>query len=483
MISYKHALALASRMRILDQHTGTLQLWRVNSEQRKILRALCSHRRVITLKARQIGSTLIHSYYIALVAYAHPHTPIAVLNYSYSESKNILKRIKGFLGQLGAQLTADNATELQLSNGSTINAVTAVSAIDGESKAGRGRSYRIIYSSETAYYRDSHAVFASITAALTADGRIFMESTATPGSGVFRSTWQDNSEYHKIFFGIEAHAAYRRDPGDITDAEWAALQTNYGFVDRAAAAWWLRKKNGDFGGDENRALREYPVQPQHSWTSSVGRWIPITPVVRLYTRSTIHPQLKIYDAPLSGHYYVAAIDTALGAGGDDSVIVVYDCTAGSIAASYCYNGSPIDAVVECAARVCQQYNVKILYIEENGIGTATVLLARQRNLPVHAFSTNSANRSLGMMWVRSAIMAGLAADENLLINCESCQVETTGSGDKFSGRKDFLLALAFIGAHEAAWKVEAAKPPPKVYAPGDFRADDFINRAIRSNRR
>jgi len=310
-----------------------------------------------------------------------------------------------------------------------------------------------------------------------------MESTATPGSGVFRSTWADNREYEKLFFGIEAHAAYRRDPGGITDAEWTALQADYGFVDRRAAAWWAYKKNGDFGGDENRALREYPVKPEHSWTSSAGRWIPITPSVRMYNRSSIHPQLKIYDAPIPHHYYVAAIDTALGAGGDDSVIVVYDCTAGSIAASYCYNGNPIDAVVECAARVCQQYNVKILYIEENGIGTASVLLARQRGLPVHAFSTNSANRSLGMMWTRAAIMGGLAADENLLINCESCQVETTASGDKFSGRKDFLLALAFIGAHEPAWRVEAAKPAPKVYAPDDFRADALINRAVRANRR
>jgi len=40
-----------------------------------------------------------------------------------------------------------------------------------------------------------------------------------------------------------------------------------------------------------------------------------------------------------------------------------------------------------------------------------------------------------------------------------------------------------IGANEPAWRVEAAKPPPKVYAPDDFRADDFINRAVRANRR
>jgi len=483
MINPRTALQIISRLKIFSQTTSRMEPWRVNAEQREILRALCGHKRVITLKARQIGSTTLHSAYVALVAFTHPNTPIAVLNYSFAESKSILRRIKDLLLQLGVRFSTENATELQLANGSTITAITAVSAIDGESKAGRGRSFRIIYSSETAYYRDSHAVFASLTAALTADGQVILESTATPGGGVFRRTWSDDPGYKKLFFGIESHAAYRRAPTDIPDAVWAGLQSSYGFTDRGAAAWWFAKLHGDFGGDENRALREYPILADHSWTAADGRWVPVDPAVRIYTRDALHRECKIYTAPVSGHYYIAAIDTALGAGGDDSVIAVYDCTAGEIVASYCYNGSPIDEVVRVAAGLHTRYGIKIFYVENNGIGTATVLLARRAGLPVHEFATNSSNRGVGMLWARRAIADGLAADESLLENCRNCTVHTSSGGDRFDGRKDFLMALAMIGAHEPAWRVEATKPPPKVYAPDDFRADALINRAIRANRR
>lgn len=483
MINAAIALQIVSRLKIFSQTTSRMEPWRVNNEQQEILRALCRHRRVITLKARQIGSTSIHAAYVALVAFTHPNTPIAVLNYSFAESKSILRRIKDFLVQLGVRFRTENATELQLQNGSTINAITAVSAIDGESKAGRGRSYRIIYSSETAYYRDSTAVFASITAALTGDGQVIMESTATPGGGTFRHTWNADAGYRKLFFGIEAHAAYRRSAAAIPDAVWVALQAKYGFTDRGAAAWWFAKLHGDFGGDERRALREYPILADHSWTSADGRWVPVDPPVRMYTRDALHRECKIYTAPTPGHYYIASIDTALGAGGDDSVIVVYDCTTDEIVASYCYNGSPIDEVVRVAAGLHTRYGIKIFYIENNGIGTATVLLGRRAGLPVQEIVTNSSNRGVGMLWARRAIGDGLAADESLLENCRNCTVHTSSSGDRFDGRKDFLMALAMIGMNESAWRIEAAKPPPKVYEPGAFRADDLVHRAIKNNRR
>jgi hypothetical protein len=476
MINFSTALALIKHIKIYSQDTSRVEPWIINSEQERILHALCTQQRNITLKARQIGSTSVHAYYVALAAFANPNTPIAVLNYSHTESKSILKKIKNFLLQLGCTLQTDNATELVLSNGSSITAITAVSAIDGESKAGRGRSYRIIYSSETAYYRDSHSVFASISAALTSDGQLIMESTATPADGVFRHTWE-SADYHHLFFGIEAHAAYQRDPMLLSDTDWNELQSALGFRSRAHASWWHHKMLADLAGDKSRALREYPVLSEHSWLSAGGRWVTVDPPILPFARSLLHPELKIYFDPVPGHYYVASIDTALGAGGDDSVLVVYDTNTNQIAASYCHNGSPIDVVVGLAEAMCKKYAVKTLYIEANGIGTATVLLAQAKNLPVVKITTTAANRAAGMLWAKQQIHAGLAADENLRDNCRSTCVESTLTGDRFSGRKDFLLALAFLGMTHPAWSTARDTPPPKTYAANEFNAGAFLKNA------
>jgi hypothetical protein len=385
--------------------------------------------------------------------------------------------------QIGAKFSIANTTELVLANGSSITAITAVSSIDGESKAGRGRSYRIIFSSETAYYRESRAVFASLSAALTSDGQVLMESTATPGHGVFRHTWSEAKEYTKLFFGVEAHAAYQAAPTSISDEEYAALQSKWHFSSRSHAAWWNNKLHTDLSGDESRALREYPVTEEHSWISANGRWINIDPPVLSYTRDPLHNELKAYEQHNPTNYYVASIDTALGAGGDDSVIVVYNTNTKKIAASYCHNGSPIDVVVELASVLHARYKIKTFYIEANGIGTATVLLAQQKNLPVVKINTTASNRATGMLWAKQQINAGLAADEQLQENCRSTMVEATKAGDRFSGKKDFLLALAFIGQMKAAWESARDTPPPKVYAPNAFKADELLANALRGNRR
>jgi hypothetical protein len=480
MINYSVAIQLMQRMKILSQVTGQVEYWQPNNEQKIMLKTLCESKRVITLKARQIGATSLHAFYVSLVAFAYPDTPIAVLNFSHAESKNILRRIRAFLLQMGARFATENATELVLQNGSSITAITAVSAIDGESKAGRGRSYKIVYSSETAYYRDSHSVFASISASLTSDGAMYLESTATPADGVFRHTWE-SPDYNHLFFGIEAHAAYQRDPMLLSDADWNELQSALGFTSRPHASWWHHKMLADLAGDKARALREYPVLAEHSWLSAGGRWVTLDPPILPYARSLLHPELKIYFDPIPGHYYIASIDTALGAGGDDSVLVVYDTNTHQIAASYCHNGSPIDVVVGLAEAMCRKYAVKTLYIEANGIGTATVLLAQAKNLPVVKITTTAANRAAGMLWAKQQIHAGLAADENLRDNCRSTCVESTLSGDRFSGRKDFLLALAFLGMTHPAWSTARDTPPPKTYAANEFNAGAFLQNA-RKNR-
>lgn len=491
-LNYEVAEALSSKMKITDQSTGSFVYWKMNTEQKIILKALCEERRVIVVKARQLGATLVHAYYIALQAIARPYNSIGVVNYKFEESKKLLKKIKNFLSQLGIKFKREAAFELELTNGSTIQAITAVSPASGEpgsgqeSKAGRGNTYSILYCSEAAYYKGSESVFASLTAGLTSNSQVFLESTASPGSNMFKNIWDsENTEYKKIFLSFELHEEYRLN-NLLSPEEFAPLQERLGFTNIEAANWWVNKLRTDLGNDETRMLREYPILSYHPWLAASGRWVSLEPRILPYLCHSKYNKLHIYYQPVEElkQRYVASIDTASGGGGDDSCIVVWDCKEEKIVASYTDNTTPIDVLMTIYKELHNMYKPEYLYIEKNGIGHATVMLARSHNYPVVEYTATNASRYTGFVWARNKIMNGLAADEALRENCLSTQVHSSSSGtDRFSGRKDFLAALSFIGIHEAQWKELANKPIPIVYGPNQFNAQKFIQQAINQNKK
>ena len=68
-------------------------------------------------------------------------------------------------------------------------------------------------------------------------------------------------------------------PGAAVPALWFADEAELlVFLARRAAAgdtaaWWFHKTRSDLGGDVQRALREFPVIPEHCFAFAEGRWI------------------------------------------------------------------------------------------------------------------------------------------------------------------------------------------------------------------
>lgn len=480
MISFAAAYKLSTRMNIFSQDTGSIVPWVMNNEQVAILKAICGRSRVTTLKARQIGSTTIHCYYIALCAFANPNTPICLLNYKYDESKALIKKVKKFLGQLGASYVVDNATDLQLTNGSTITAVTAMSPADGESKAGRGGTYKLVYASEAAYYSNSTAVFASASATMTKQAQLLLESTATPGSCYFRTVWDDNNEYTKLFFSVESHAGYVRGEQDISDEDWEFAKEHYFFTSRPHAAWWLNKLRSDMGGDEVRMKREYPVTEAHAWSAAQGRWVSVDPPVLSYVAEG---KVKYFTAPHPDHYYILGVDPAGGSGGDDAVIIVYDMTDNKIAAILADNHTTMDSLVDIAGMLSSKYRAQKIYIEKNGIGHGATLMGRMASLPIQEFNTTEETKYRGMLLARRWIEQGGGGDESLLANAQSCRMDLVGTKEKFSGKKDVLMALGFALRYAPEYETIMAQPKPKVYAANEFNASKIIANSMRRRRR
>lgn len=480
-MNYEALVQLSTLVKIKDQVTGLSKPWKLYADQHRVLKNYCTGKHTQVCKIRQCGISTLSMFYALAFAITNPKSVTAIVAQDHQLALKLVQDLKDLAESLNLPFKQENQKKVTLHNNAEIIALTAGSK--GKS-VGRGRTFNLLIASEVAYYANSFDVMTAMLGSMSTTGQVILESTATAGDNYFAATWHDDeSTYQKVFIGFEAHPNYRSDPQSIDEETWAKLQNNYCFTNRESAAWWAAKLTQN-GGDDRLTLREYPILPYHAFTSSSGRWIPTTPEIRPYTKDSTNYLIHIYEPNTPSHYYVAAIDTAHGEGGDDSCIVVYNATTRKIAASLCDNNTTPDKLISAYKRLTTLYTIKQCYVEENGPGLATTTLLRMQSLPFYSITTDADNAYKGMLWVRNEITGGLAADERLQKNCESCTIKQRDNNTvKFKGLKDFLMTLAFIGNKEPQWAAEAIAPPPKVYLPNQFNADKFIRDALRENRR
>jgi hypothetical protein len=451
----------ASVIRILDQRTGTTRTWRLYPHQESVLEDLIEHDKVVILKARQMGISTLCVFYALMLGVLNPAIRVAVVADNFNNSQGLLEKIRDFAKQLNIPLQIDNNRRIVLSNGSSFDAITVNTSLSGDSTAGRSKTFHMLLLSEAAYYRDSHAVFASLTSSTIPGAQIVAESTATPGKTMFRSLW-DTSGYHKRFLSMEQHRGYRIDTREISDDDWEHVRVRYGFVDRSSAAFWWQKLNNEFGGEVNRLLREFPVLPQHSWAVASGRWIEVDAPVR--TPMSTVSKSKIYCQPSFGGHYIFGVDVSAGVGRDRSSIVVYDLVARQIAAIY---SSADDKMPEVAAECKLLYDLFRpinVYIEKNGIGGYWLLPeVRKLGVPATEITTTEASKYSGLLLAKIAVEKhGVAADEVFAEEVANLSFELVSDKEKFS-HCDVLMSLSFCLLMEPRFKyvhdVPAPRPP------------------------
>lgn len=452
----------ATAVRILDQRTGATKSWRFYRHQERVIEELIEHDRTIYLKARQMGISTLMVFYTLMLGILNADIRVAIVADKFDNSMGLLEKIRDFCRQLGVNLKTDNQKRLVLSNGSSYDAITVNTGIGGDSTAGRSKTFHVLLLSEAAYYKDSHAVFASLTSSAIPGAITIVESTATPGPTMFRSLW-DNSNFYKRFLSMQDHAAYRRPDNEISDEQWRALKIKFGFQDRGAASFWWSKLHNEFGGDRNRLLREYPILPEHSWSTASGRWISRDPPVR--TPVSTVSKTQIFADPKFGGHYIMGVDVSAGVGRDRSSIVVWDLVSRQIAAIY---SSSDDKMPEVAAEIAALHRLFAphnIYIEKNGIGGYWLVPeVRKLNIPVTEITTSESSKYSGLLLVKVAVEKdGVAADQVFADECSALAYELVGQKEKFT-HCDVLMALSFALLHEKDYEhsIKAAPPRPPV---------------------
>ena len=426
---------LAKLCRVTDQVTGTSVPFEVFEEQAKILDAASQSKNILILKSRQIGCSQLCCFLDAVFTILNPGAKVAVVADTEQKVHGLLDRVRDVYRDLGIPLRISNRSKIVTMEGSEVHAVTANAAKgQSESKAGRSMSFQMLHLSELAFWPDQNA-FGALTSSAGLSAPILIESTSSGPGDLMWSLWNEDNDFHKLFFSIEDHAAYRSNTL-LQNEEWEELK-GLGFTQKESASWFNGVLKNRFQGQIVKALREYPQKPEHAFMSSEGRWIDVTPPVLAHK---MIKELKVFKPHNPVEKYVIGVDTAGGLGRDASAIAVIQKSDGSLAASWCCPEATIDVLCDKVRDTYQIFGGSVI-IESNGIGLATVQGSRSRGVPVIEAKTSQARQYQGLLAVKRGVEDGtLSGPSELAEECDSLHVNRH---EKFDGKKDLCMAIGF----------------------------------------
>jgi hypothetical protein len=407
---------------------------------------------------------------------------VGIVADSYDNAQELLAKIKDYCAQLGIATTTENTRKIVLANGSSLSAITVNSGIGKENKAGRSKTYHALLLSECAYYRNSFAVFASLTSALIPGGQIIIESTATPQPTIFKHIWNsDLSEYTKVFYSCEVHPNYKDNPADIPDDVYQSLATRWGFTDRSTAAFWMRKLNVDFGGDIQKLLREFPVLPEHAWAAASGRWINVDPPLATVT-GYLGDTTCFYPTSFGGHYIVG-VDIASGTGRDSSAVLVWDLVHRRVVALWHSNTTQMDGLAAVIKSINAAYKPIAIVAERNGIGGGLPGYFTGLTLPMIYHTTTEATKYSSLLQVKRVLEAGACADQQFSTEAQQLTYDLVGEKERFSHAGDTLMALAMCLHYERQFEYVTTQPAPRPPVPEGHYDMDRALRKVEKRRR
>jgi hypothetical protein len=351
------------------------RLW---DAQRSTLADFEAHRRVVVLKARQLGLTWLSLGYALWLMLFRPGTTVLFFSKDDDAAKEMLRRLKGMVERLPAWLrpalaAPTNTEELTLENASNAKSFP--------STGGRSYTASLAVMDEADWLAPDErspldklpAMLDAVKPTVDAGGKLILLSTSRkpqPESlfkKIYRAAKRGEGGYHPVFL------------------PWSARP------DRTPA--WYAGQSADFlatDGSLDRLHQEYPATDAEALTPrALDKRLAPAWLERCYAearplpdpdaRFPSLPGLEVYAAPLRGRDYVIGADPAQGnPQSDDSAAEVLDCVTGEQVASIggrsemAVFGSMLDAVG-------RWYNHAPVLCERNNHGHAVLLWLREHS--------------------------------------------------------------------------------------------------------
>lgn len=209
-------LSFVESLRIPDKASkaGGTTPFLLYPRQREALKVLAANKRVVIVKARQIGVSLLTAARVLFETQYKPNIQVLVAKQSLDESKDTIRRLRIMWESIPEALhpqplTIDSSTMLGFANGSTLEALTATEHL------ARGRSAHYGIADEVNYWEHPEQMVLSMDAACE---NLVVISTGSGPDTILEKLWDQSQAGTGRYAGIFLN--WRSVPARVADRDW-----------------------------------------------------------------------------------------------------------------------------------------------------------------------------------------------------------------------------------------------------------------------
>jgi hypothetical protein len=330
----------------------------------------------INMMPRQTGKTTCAAIYLAWYAMFNPDQTILIAAHKYTGAQEIMARIRYVYetcpDHIRAGVTSYNKGSIEFENGSRIVSQTTTG------NTGRGMSISLLYCDEFAFVMPNIAeeFWTSISPTLATGGRAIITSTPNSDEDTFATIWKQaeqrfddhGNESDLGINGFRSFVAHWSEHPD-RDEEWKAAE-----IGRIGEEKFRREYGCEFLVFDETLINSIKLAVME------GK----SPVLNM-------GQTRWYKKPSSQYTYAVALDPAMGTGGDNAAIQVYELPTYEQVAEWQHNSTAIPGQIRVLADICryieeQTKNPQGIYwsVENNGLGEAALIVINdfgEENIP------------------------------------------------------------------------------------------------------
>jgi len=317
--------------------------------QTQLIEDFRSHRFNVILKARQLGISTITAAYIAWLMLFHRDKNVLVIATKFSTAANLVKKVKNIHKYLPkwmkiAEISIDNRTSFELSNGSQIKA----SSTSGD--AGRSEALSLLVIDEAAHVEGLDELWTGLYPTLSTGGRCIALSTPNGVGNWFHQTCIDAQSQNNDFFPT----VLTWDVHPDRDKEWFDKETRN--MSRRQIAQELEcnfNMSGEtvFHSDDMSKIELALQEPKYRTGFDRNFWI----------WEEYNPEFT----------YLLSADVARGDGKDYSSFHIFKIETMEIIGEYMGKATP-DLFANMLNEVGKEYGDCMVAVENNSVGWAVL---------------------------------------------------------------------------------------------------------------
>ena len=333
--------------------------------QKRLIETYHRYRYSISLMPRQTGKSTSAAGYLLWYAMFVPDSTILIAAHKYTGAQEIMQRIRyayeNCPDHIKAGVTTYNKGSLDFENGSRI-----VSATTTEN-TGRGMSITLLYLDEFAFVRPTIATefWTSITPTLATGGKAIITSTPNSDEDQFALIWKQANKCEDEFgnqteLGVNGFKAYR----------------SYWQEHPERDEKWADQMKAQLGEDRFRREIGCEFIIADETLIAPAKLVDLEGVEPLFRQG----QIRWYKKPTKGNTYVVALDPAVGTGGDNAAIQIYEANTTIQVGEWKHNKTDIPSQIRLIADInkyiveCTGEPNNLYYsVEVNGVGEAALV--------------------------------------------------------------------------------------------------------------